>query len=126
MRWKSSVYSTFTVKIMSTLKTLTLAEVSRIREMLDGPPVPTLVSAVERARQDWQQALQEMDHIDGDLTEYVIFKVNACERRYIALLEQAKKEGITAWSNMEEFVPANEICPGNSPDDAENTSVCTG
>lgn len=114
------------MKIMSTLKTITLAEMSRIKEMLDGPPAPTLVTAIEGARRDWQQALREMDHIDGELAEYVIFKINAAERRYVALLEQAKREGITAWPNVSECFPANEICAGSGAGEVENTPICTG
>lgn len=113
------------MKIMSTLKTKTLTEMSRLKEILDGPPAPTLVTAVENARQDWQQAIREMNHSDGDMAEHVIFKINATERRYIALLEQAKKEGVTAWPNVAGFFPVNEFCPENGGE-AENTPFCTG
>lgn len=114
------------MKIVSTLKTVTQTEVSRLKEMLEGPQSPPLVAAIESARVDWQQALREMDHIDGAMAEYVIFKINAAERRYIALLEQAKKEGVTAWSNTAGFLSANHICSENSTDEVEETPICTG
>lgn len=99
---------------------------SRIKEMLDGPPVPSLVTAIEGARRDWQQALGEMDHIDDELAEYIIFKINAAERRYVALLEQARKEGVTAWTTVTECFPVNEICTGESPVEIENAPIYTG
>jgi len=102
------------MKIMSTLKTKTLTEMSRIKEILDGPPVPSLVTAVENARRDWQQAVREMNHTDGDMAEHIIYKINAAERRYIALLEQAKKEGITAWPSAAGIFLVNEFCPEGS------------
>jgi len=112
------------MKIMSTLKTLTLGEISRIKEVLEGPSPHSLVTAVEYARRDWQQALKEMDHIDRDLDEYVIFKINAAERRYIALLEQARKEGVKAWPALVDYHCENMICPGSGK--AENAPICTG
>lgn len=113
------------MKIISTLKTVALLEMSRIKDMLNGPPAPTLVSAVESALRDWQQAIKEMDHIDGELTEYVIYKVNAAERRYMALLEQAKREGVTAWPPSAGTFHPNEICAAGSTGEIENTSMCS-
>lgn len=114
------------MKIVSTLKTVTQTEVSRLKEMLEGPQSPPLVVAIESARVDWQQALRELDHIDGTMAEYVIFKINAAERRYMALLDQAKKEGVTAWSNTAGHLPANQICPEDSTGKVEDTPICTG
>lgn len=113
------------VKIISTLKTVALSEMSRLKDALNGPPAPTLAHAVENARRDWQQAIREMDHIDGELTEYVIFKVNAAERRYMALLKQAKREGVTAWPLSAGNFTAVEFCPGNVAGEMENTPVCS-
>jgi hypothetical protein len=114
------------LKIVSTLKTVTRTEVSRLKELLEGPQSPPLVNAIENARVDWQQALRELDHIDGAMAEYVIFKINAAERRYMALLEQAKKEGVTAWSNTAGFLPASQICSEDNTGEVENTPICTG
>ncbi|MCL6634854.1 MAG: YaaL family protein [Peptococcaceae bacterium] len=96
------------MKIVSALKA-SLTGISRLKEMLSGPPAPSLVTAVEQARRDWQHALREMDYIDGELTEYIIFKINAAERRYMALLEKAKKEGVTAWPAAPFNFPANAV-----------------
>ncbi|MDD4239121.1 MAG: DUF2508 family protein [Desulfotomaculaceae bacterium] len=98
------------MKFMSILKTIPIFELSRIREIMVVEKTSTLKLdiAVQNARKEWRQALKEMDYIDGDLAEYAIFKINAAERRYIALLNQARKEGITAWPDME-FSLAEEI-----------------
>jgi len=113
------------VKIISTLKTVALMEMSRLKDALNGPPAPTLAHTVENARRDWQQAIREMDQIDGELTEYVIFKVNAAERRYMALLEQAKREGVTAWPPPAVAFTVSEFCTGNCAGEMENTPVCS-
>lgn len=114
------------MNIMSTIKSLTikslnLSEISRIKEMAEGTPVPGLVKAVEDARREWQLALKEINYIDSDLDEYVIFKINSAERRYMALLEQARKEGMHAWPELSEFSAEDEIHAG-----AKNEPVCTG
>jgi hypothetical protein len=112
------------MKVVSTLKTLYLEEIAKIKEALEGPAPPFLVTAVEHARRDWQEALKEMDHIDRDLDEYVIFKVNAAERRYVALLEEARREGVRAWPALAEYSCEDVVITATGK--AENTHVCTG
>lgn len=113
------------MSMLSTIKSLTLSEISRFKEMVEGPPVPDLVKAVESARRDWQLALKEIDYIDSDLDEYVIFKINSAERRYMALLEQARKEGACAWPELAAFNYENdEIHTGSG--NAKNEPLCTG
>ncbi|MFX4262590.1 DUF2508 family protein [Pelotomaculum propionicicum] len=112
------------MSMLSTIKSLTLSEISRLREMVEGPPTPDLVKAVECARRDWQLALKEADYIDSDLDEYVIFKINSAERRYMALLEQARKEGTCAWPELTQFSCADEFSADSGH--RENEPVCTG
>ncbi len=112
------------MKVVSTLKTLYLGEIARIKEALEGPAPPFLVTAVEHARRDWQEALKEMDHIDRDLDEYVIFKINAAERRYVALLEEARREGVRAWPALAEYSCEDVVITAAGK--AENTPICTG
>ena len=64
---------------------------------IKAPQAPSLVTAVEAARLEWQQSLSEFNQIETDMVDYVIFKINAAERRYMCLLEQAKKENAAAW-----------------------------
>ncbi len=112
------------MKVVSTLKTLYLEEMAKIKEALEGPAPPFLVTAVEHARRDWQEALKEMDHIDRDLDEYVIFKINAAERRYVALLEEARREGVRAWPALAEYSCEDVVITAAGK--AENTPICTG
>lgn len=99
------------VNIFLFLKSIFLTEITKIKKMFPGPAGPglPLLDAVNKARQEWQLALKELNQIDSNLTEYAIFKVNATERRYITLLEQAKKEGITAWPPLEIFISQKEV-----------------
>lgn len=93
------------------MRTLPTIDISRLKHLLviEKHHTVKLDSAVQNAREEWQQALKEMNYIDGELSEYTIFKINAAERRYIALLNQARKEGITAWPDAE-FPPVRDIC----------------
>ncbi|MDF9406994.1 YaaL family protein [Pelotomaculum isophthalicicum JI] len=83
--------------ILSVIKLLSAKISGLIKKRADMPCEPTLMSVIESARRDWQQALKEMNHIDGELSDYVIFKINSAERHYMMLLKQAKQEGVTAW-----------------------------
>lgn len=112
------------MNIMSTIKTLTLSEIFRIKEMIDGSATPDLVKTVECARRDWQLALREINYIDSDLDEYVIFKINSAERRYMALLDQARKEGMSAWPELAEFDCADKMHA--SSNSSKNEPLCTG
>ncbi|MDD4335436.1 MAG: DUF2508 family protein [Desulfotomaculaceae bacterium] len=112
------------MNIMSTIKTLTLSEIFRVKEMIDAPATPDLVKAVERARREWQQALKEINYMDSDLDGYVIFRINSTERRYMALLEQAKKEGMSAWPELTQLSCEDEISAGSGS--GENEQLCTG
>lgn len=111
------------MNLMSILKTIPITEMSRIREiMVEKTSTLQLDAAVQNARDEWRQALKELDYIDGDLAEYAIFKINAAERRYIALLNQARKEGITAWPDTE-FSPVQEICEGICSTEIKNATA---
>lgn len=61
------------------------------------PPDITLKASVDAARLEWQQSLRELDLVDRDMVDYVIYKINAAERRYMHLLDQLKKENTAAW-----------------------------
>lgn len=113
------------MNIISTIKSLTLSEIFRTREMVESPPTSDLVDAVECARRDWQLALKEIDHIDSDLDEYIVFRINAAERRYMALLEQARKEGLNAWPPLPGFTFENDEVQAAS-NGSKNEPLCTG
>ena len=68
-----------------------------------------------------------MNYTDSDLSEYVIYKINAAERRYIALLELARNEGVTAWPAIPEYCPDQEDCSGSGDEagSVKSTSLCS-
>ncbi|GAB6274579.1 MAG: hypothetical protein STSR0004_14420 [Peptococcaceae bacterium] len=59
---------------------------------------PTLFDYTDKARLDWHNALREYDFIDRELIDYLALKILTAERRYITMLQQARHQGITAWS----------------------------
>jgi len=115
------------MKILTTLKTIIVTELCKIKDLLDQTTVFSLPNAVENARQEWQLALKEMNYTDSDLSEYVIYKINAAERRYIALFELARKEGVTAWPAIPEYCPDQEDCSGSGDEagSVKSTSLCS-
>ncbi len=57
-----------------------------------------LLEAVNSARRDWQQAQYDFNYIsDKNLIDYTVLKIKANERQYMAILEQARQQNITAW-----------------------------
>jgi len=67
------------------------------------PKQMSLLEIIEECRLDWQNALQEFNFGQRDITDYLIYKINAAERRYMALLNQARAQKLTAWPDE----PAN-------------------
>ncbi|AQS60104.1 DUF2508 family protein [Desulforamulus ferrireducens] len=59
----------------------------------------TLEEQIEQAKRAWQLAQEQMQWADKDLLEAAILNTTACERRYIALLQQAKIQGCQAWDD---------------------------
>ncbi|MEW6276408.1 MAG: DUF2508 family protein [Bacillota bacterium] len=57
----------------------------------------SLLDMVDESRLSWQNALQEFNLGDQEVADYLIYKINAAEKRYMVLLKQARAQGITAW-----------------------------
>ncbi|MDD3653553.1 MAG: YaaL family protein [Desulfotomaculaceae bacterium] len=83
--------------ILSWLNTLNIAPPKLKARLAASPGSHTLMSAIDNARRDWQQALREFDQVDNDCTDYVIYKINSTERYYMFLLKQARQEGLKVW-----------------------------
>lgn len=60
-------------------------------------PMPDLLTMVEKCRHAWHNAIFEFNNCDMELIDYMVFRLNAAERHYIALLSQARREGLKAW-----------------------------
>ncbi|MCG8401858.1 MAG: YaaL family protein [Firmicutes bacterium] len=61
---------------------------------------PGLAEAVDDAKKAWIQALDFINVIDHSLVDYAVHNISAAERRYMALIEEARREGITAWPEL--------------------------
>lgn len=57
----------------------------------------SLFEMVEESCLAWQNTLKEFHLGDQEVTDYLIYKINAAERRYMVLLKQARAQKITAW-----------------------------
>lgn len=79
---------------------------------------PGLVEAVNDAKRAWKQALDYLNHIDSNFVDYAVHNINAAERRYIALIKQARKEEIAAWP---ETLNAPVVPSGESGEIGEHT-----
>ncbi|WP_347490160.1 DUF2508 family protein [Desulfoscipio sp. XC116] len=58
-----------------------------------------LLEAINSASRNWKQAQRDFDFIsDKNLIDCTAHRIKAGERQYIALLQQAKQQGLTSWS----------------------------
>lgn len=60
-------------------------------------PQLELMDMIERAKREWQVALNQLDFCDQDMLDSIVHEIQAKERRFMALLQQARKENIIAW-----------------------------
>jgi len=80
---------------------------------------PGLAEEVNTARRDWQQALYDFDFItDKNLIDYSAHKIKAYERQYIAILELARQEKISAW----QLEPPGDASNSTAPPATEEAS----
>lgn len=61
------------------------------------PKQKSLLEMVDEARLAWQNAFREYSLGDQEVVEYLIYKINAAEKRYMVLFKQARTQGVTAW-----------------------------
>lgn len=59
-------------------------------------PLPNLPDAVEQARQEWMAAQSYYNSVtDRDLVDHAVFLMQAAEKKYMYLLKQARRTGVT-------------------------------
>lgn len=58
---------------------------------------PPILNEIHEAREMWQLAKINLNWANNNYIDYAIHKLNASEHRFIALLKEAKKDGLTAW-----------------------------
>ena len=60
--------------------------------------IDSLLEEAEAARQEWHVALQQINQITcTDMLDHIIYKISSTERRFVAILKQAREEGLTSW-----------------------------
>lgn len=103
------------LKLINTIKkwfALFLDWLSPLRNKPKG-----LLAETEEARREWQLASNLINHADKEMIDFAIHHYNASERRFIGLLEKARKAGLKAWSLENENIKtgtAGEQTPGHN------------
>lgn len=76
-------------------------EVTELLAQLAGTtkkqPQLELMELIDRAKREWQLALKQLDFCDQDMLDSIVYEIQAKERRFMALLQQARQENIIAW-----------------------------
>ncbi|HEY8496221.1 MAG TPA: YaaL family protein [Limnochordales bacterium] len=69
----------------------------RDMEVVSKAQRQALAEEVESARREWEVARRLLDNVtDPRLIDYAIFAAGAAEKRYIYLLEEARRHGVRA------------------------------
>ena len=63
------------------------------------PGQPDLLTAVKNSFREWQYSKDQFNFVDPELIDYMVYRLNASERHYMALLALARNEGVKAWPN---------------------------
>jgi hypothetical protein len=62
----------------------------------EAKPLPGLPDTVEKARQEWLAAQSYYNSVtDSDLIDHAVYLMQAAEKKYIYLLKQARRKGVT-------------------------------
>lgn len=65
-------------------------------DKVELPPVPELSDVIEQARQEWLSAQRYYNSVsDKDLVDHAVYMMQAAEKKYMYLLKQARRQGIT-------------------------------
>lgn len=69
-----------------------------VRQGTRAKPTPqqtALATAVERAHREWVTARSFFDNVsDPRLVDYAIYSIGAAEKRYMFLLDEARRQGL--------------------------------
>ncbi len=78
-----------------------------------------LITSIHTSLTEWKTAKSQFNQASPELVDYMVYRLNAAERQYIALLEQAKKRGIKSWpDNLAEPVKVREPVPDSVKEDS--------
>lgn len=68
-----------------------------------------LIASINKTLYEWKNAQNQYNYASPVLIDYMVYRLNATERHYIALLTLAKEKGLKIW-------PDNLIEPVKNPD----------
>jgi len=68
-----------------------------IRFASPSSPDPPLLRELWQVHEHIVCLQNQFDHVDRDLVEYVIFRLNAAERLMTTLWQAARQENLTVW-----------------------------
>ncbi|HUW65440.1 MAG TPA: hypothetical protein VMW83_12260 [Spirochaetia bacterium] len=74
----------------------------RDRMPVNPPPRqdPPLLRELWQAHEQLHCLENQLNHVDRDMVEYIIFRINAAERLCTALWQVARRENLTAWGEL--------------------------
>ncbi|MHB8917975.1 MAG: hypothetical protein ACYC4H_08120, partial [Desulfocucumaceae bacterium] len=71
---------------------------ARISPLYTGQsPNPDIVEAVHNSLREWKLAESQFNYVEPGMIDYMVFRINAAERHYMALLSMARVQGVKAW-----------------------------
>lgn len=65
-----------------------------------SPPDPPLLHELWRAQGHLRCLENHLNHVSPEMTDYVIFQINAAERLCAALWQAARKDKLTVWEDL--------------------------
>ncbi|MFZ5647853.1 MAG: DUF2508 family protein [Bacillota bacterium] len=61
------------------------------------PARPDLLANIQNSLAEWKTCNNQYNFTGPEMIDYMIYRLNAAERHYMALLAQARREGLKAW-----------------------------
>lgn len=116
---------------MEVLKKIWLWVLPRVSYLLPGYSgrfdPPDLAEAVRESLTEWKLAMAQFNFVETGLIDYMVYRLNATERHYMALLYLAKINGVKAWpENLVEPVKTLELETGDWKPAAGSRKTGTG
>lgn len=80
-----------------------------------------LAGAVQESLREWKQVNAQFNYVEPGLIDYMVYRLNAAERHYIALLSLARTDGVKAWPDNLVDPAVNREDPPANPSSAPNS-----
>lgn len=73
------------------------------------PDHADITDAVHKSLKEWQLAKDQFNYVEQELIDYMVYRINAAERHFLAVLSLARTQGVKAW-------PDNLVEPVKNPE----------